>query len=176
MDFIRIQYWTILGQNVKVMPTTQKNFGQNNEKEFGIIMAKEVTQEQIQSDIREQVINAVIPQELLDENTKYFINPTGRFVIGGPQGDSGLTGRKIIVDTYGGYGRHGGGAFSGKDPTEVDRSAAYAARWVAKNLVAAKFAVFISVHTVVDDHRTVFNHIRRQKFGFAYGNAHNIGA
>ena len=102
--------------------------------------SEEVTQEQIQSDIREQVINAVIPQELLDENTKYFINPTGRFVIGGPQGDSGLTGRKIIVDTYGGYGRHGGGAFSGKDPTKVDRSAAYAARWVAKNLVAAGVA------------------------------------
>ena len=102
--------------------------------------SEEVTQEQIQSDIREQVINAVIPHELLDENTKYFINPTGRFVIGGPQGDSGLTGRKIIVDTYGGYGRHGGGAFSGKDPTKVDRSAAYAARWVAKNLVAAGVA------------------------------------
>ena len=102
--------------------------------------SEKVTQEQIQSDIREQVINAVIPQELLDENTKYFINPTGRFVIGGPQGDSGLTGRKIIVDTYGGYGRHGGGAFSGKDPTKVDRSAAYAARWVAKNLVAAGVA------------------------------------
>ena len=102
--------------------------------------SEKVTQEQIQSDIREQVINAVIPHELLDENTKYFINPTGRFVIGGPQGDSGLTGRKIIVDTYGGYGRHGGGAFSGKDPTKVDRSAAYAARWVAKNLVAAGVA------------------------------------
>lgn len=102
--------------------------------------SEKVTQEQIQSDIREHVINAVIPQELLDENTKYFINPTGRFVIGGPQGDSGLTGRKIIVDTYGGYGRHGGGAFSGKDPTKVDRSAAYAARWVAKNLVAAGVA------------------------------------
>lgn len=99
--------------------------------------AEDVTQEQIHKDIIEYVIKAVIPEELLDENTKYFINPTGRFVIGGPQGDSGLTGRKIIVDTYGGAGHHGGGAFSGKDPTKVDRSAAYAARWVAKNLVAA---------------------------------------
>ena len=102
--------------------------------------SRKATQEQIQKDIKEHVINAVIPEELLDENTKYYINPTGRFVIGGPQGDSGLTGRKIIVDTYGGYGRHGGGAFSGKDATKVDRSAAYAARWVAKNLVAAGVA------------------------------------
>lgn len=100
----------------------------------------EVTREQIEKDLRQYVINEVIPAELLDENTRYFINPTGRFVIGGPQGDTGLTGRKIIVDTYGGYGRHGGGAFSGKDPTKVDRSAAYAARWVAKNLVAAGVA------------------------------------
>ncbi|MDQ0148801.1 methionine adenosyltransferase [Eubacterium multiforme] len=98
------------------------------------------TLEQIQKDLREYVINAVIPAELLDEKTRYFINPTGRFVVGGPQGDSGLTGRKIIVDTYGGMGRHGGGAFSGKDATKVDRSAAYAARWVAKNLVAAGVA------------------------------------
>ena len=96
-----------------------------------------VTLEQIEKDLKEYVIKAVVPSKLLDENTRYFINPTGRFVVGGPQGDSGLTGRKIIVDTYGGYGRHGGGAFSGKDPTKVDRSAAYAARWVAKNLVAA---------------------------------------
>lgn len=101
---------------------------------------EEVTLEQIEKDMKEFVIKAVIPAELLDNETKYYINPTGRFVVGGPQGDSGLTGRKIIVDTYGGYGRHGGGAFSGKDPTKVDRSAAYAARWVAKNLVAAGVA------------------------------------
>jgi S-adenosylmethionine synthetase len=100
----------------------------------------EVTREQIEKDLIEYVIKKIVPQELLDENTKYYINPTGRFVVGGPQGDSGLTGRKIIVDTYGGYGRHGGGAFSGKDPTKVDRSAAYASRWVAKNLVAAGVA------------------------------------
>lgn len=99
-----------------------------------------VTLEQIQKDIEEHVIKPVIPSELLDEKTKYFINPTGRFVIGGPQGDAGLTGRKIIVDTYGGYARHGGGAFSGKDATKVDRSAAYAARYVAKNIVAAGLA------------------------------------
>ena len=102
--------------------------------------AAEVTQEQIHEDIRKHVIDAVLPQELVDENTKVFINPTGRFVIGGPNGDSGLTGRKIIVDTYGGYARHGGGAFSGKDCTKVDRSAAYAARYVAKNIVAAGLA------------------------------------
>ncbi|MGM7702469.1 methionine adenosyltransferase [Pseudalkalibacillus sp. Hm43] len=100
----------------------------------------EVTLEQIKRDLKEHVINPVVPSELIDENTKYFINPTGRFVIGGPQGDAGLTGRKIIVDTYGGYARHGGGAFSGKDPTKVDRSAAYAARYVAKNIVAADLA------------------------------------
>lgn len=95
---------------------------------------------QIKKDIIERVIKTTIPSNLLNEDTKYFVNPTGRFVVGGPQGDSGLTGRKIIVDTYGGYARHGGGAFSGKDPTKVDRSAAYAARWVAKNVVAAGLA------------------------------------
>ena len=100
----------------------------------------EVSQEQLHEDIKREVIEKVIPAEMLDENTKYFINPTGRFVVGGPQGDTGLTGRKIIVDTYGGYARHGGGAFSGKDPSKVDRSAAYAARWVAKNIVAAGLA------------------------------------
>ena len=100
----------------------------------------EVSLAQIREDMIEQVVKKVIPSHLQDENTKYFINPTGRFVIGGPHGDSGLTGRKIIVDTYGGIGRHGGGAFSGKDPTKVDRSGAYAARWVAKNIVAAGLA------------------------------------
>ena len=100
----------------------------------------DISQEQLHEDIRREVIEKVIPAELLDENTKYYINPTGRFVVGGPQGDSGLTGRKIIVDTYGGYALHGGGAFSGKDPSKVDRSAAYAARWVAKNVVAAGLA------------------------------------
>ena len=100
----------------------------------------EVTQEQIHEDIKKYVFDPVLPAEMIDEDTKFFINPTGRFVIGGPHGDSGLTGRKIIVDTYGGYGRHGGGAFSGKDCTKVDRSAAYAARYVAKNIVAAGLA------------------------------------
>ena len=102
--------------------------------------SEDVTLEQIKKDIIEQVVKAILPNELLDDDTIYYINPTGRFVIGGPQGDAGLTGRKIIVDTYGGTGRHGGGAFSGKDPTKVDRSAAYAARWVAKNIVAAGLA------------------------------------
>ncbi len=101
---------------------------------------EDVTLETIQKDMLEQVIKTVIPAEYLDDKTKYFINPTGRFVIGGPQGDSGLTGRKIIVDTYGGYARHGGGAFSGKDATKVDRSASYAARYIAKNIVAAGLA------------------------------------
>ena len=100
----------------------------------------DVTQEQIHEDIKKYVFDPILPAELIDENTKFFINPTGRFVIGGPNGDSGLTGRKIIVDTYGGYARHGGGAFSGKDCTKVDRSAAYAARYVAKNIVAAGLA------------------------------------
>ncbi len=101
---------------------------------------EDVTQEQIHEDIKKYVFDPVIPKEMIDENTKFFINPTGRFVIGGPHGDSGLTGRKIIVDSYGGYARHGGGAFSGKDCTKVDRSAAYAARYVAKNIVAAGLA------------------------------------
>ncbi|MCE4970210.1 methionine adenosyltransferase [Staphylococcus chromogenes] len=101
---------------------------------------EEVELEKIQEDLKEYVIYQTVPKELIDEETKFFINPTGRFVIGGPQGDAGLTGRKIIVDTYGGYARHGGGAFSGKDPTKVDRSAAYAARYVAKNIVAAGLA------------------------------------
>lgn len=100
----------------------------------------EVTQEQIHEDIKKYVFDEILPQDMVDENTKFFINPTGRFVIGGPNGDSGLTGRKIIVDTYGGYARHGGGAFSGKDCTKVDRSAAYAARYVAKNIVVAGLA------------------------------------
>ena len=99
-----------------------------------------MTQEQIHEDIRKYVFDPILPKEMVDENTRFFINPTGRFVIGGPHGDAGLTGRKIIVDTYGGMARHGGGAFSGKDCTKVDRSAAYAARYVAKNIVAAGLA------------------------------------
>jgi S-adenosylmethionine synthetase len=102
--------------------------------------AEDAAHEQIERDILQHVVRAVIPAEMLDEDTKYFVNPTGRFVIGGPAGDSGLTGRKIIVDTYGGYARHGGGAFSGKDPSKVDRSAAYAVRHLAKNAVAAGLA------------------------------------
>jgi S-adenosylmethionine synthetase len=102
--------------------------------------APEISSEEITEQVKEHVIKPVIEANMLDANTKYFINPTGRFVIGGPYGDSGLTGRKIIVDTYGGFARHGGGAFSGKDPSKVDRSGAYSARWVAKNVVAAGFA------------------------------------
>ena len=102
--------------------------------------ADDVSNEQIAKDVREHIINAVVPADLLDENTRILVNPSGRFVVGGPHGDAGLTGRKVIVDTYGGVARHGGGAFSGKDPTKVDRSAAYAARWVAKNIVAAGLA------------------------------------
>ena len=102
--------------------------------------APEISQEQLHEDIKKYVLDPILPKEMLREDTRFYINPTGRFVIGGPQGDSGLTGRKIIVDTYGGMARHGGGAFSGKDPTKVDRSAAYAARYVAKNIVAAGLA------------------------------------
>ena len=105
----------------------------------------DVTQEQIHEDIKKYVFEPVLPVEMIDENTKFFINPTGRFVIGGPHGDSGVTGRKIIVDTYGGMARHGGGAFSGKDCTKVDRSAAYAARYVAKNIVAAGIAKKVEI-------------------------------
>ncbi len=120
-------------------------YGENGPKRIDTIVissqhSPEVSHEEIERDIIEKVIKTTIPSNLIDENTKYFINPTGRFVIGGPKGDSGLTGRKIIVDTYGGYARHGGGAFSGKDPTKVDRSASYMARYVAKNIVAAGLA------------------------------------
>ena len=101
------------------------------------VQGLDVSQEQIHEDIKKYVFDPVLPKELIDDNTKFFINPTGRFVIGGPHGDAGLTGRKIIVDTYGGYSRHGGGAFSGKDPSKVDRSAAYMTRYIAKNIVAA---------------------------------------
>ncbi len=107
--------------------------------------AEEISQEQIEKDLKEHVVQAVLPADLLDDATKYYINPTGRFVIGGPVGDAGLTGRKIIVDTYGGYGSHGGGAFSGKDPTKVDRSGAYAARYVAKNIVASGLASWCEI-------------------------------
>jgi S-adenosylmethionine synthetase len=127
----------------KSQVTVEYRFGQPARVDAVVIStqhAADVDNEQIERDVKKHVIEPVIESKLLDEETKYFINPTGRFVVGGPFGDSGLTGRKIIVDTYGGMARHGGGAFSGKDPTKVDRSAAYAARWVAKNVVAAGLA------------------------------------
>jgi S-adenosylmethionine synthetase len=127
----------------KSQVTVEYRFGQPARVDAVVIStqhAPDVDNEQIERDVRKHVIEPVIERHLLDEETKYFINPTGRFVVGGPFGDSGLTGRKIIVDTYGGMARHGGGAFSGKDPSKVDRSAAYAARWVAKNVVAAGLA------------------------------------
>jgi S-adenosylmethionine synthetase len=127
----------------KSQVTVEYRFGQVARVDAVVIStqhAPEIDQEQITTEVKRHVIEPVIESHLLDEETKYFINPTGRFVVGGPFGDSGLTGRKIIVDTYGGMARHGGGAFSGKDPTKVDRSAAYAARWVAKNVVAAGLA------------------------------------
>ena len=127
----------------KAQVTVEYQYGRPVRVDTIVVSAQhdpEISHEEIERQIKEQVINRVIPANLLDERTKYFINPTGRFVIGGPMGDAGLTGRKIIVDTYGGVARHGGGAFSGKDPTKVDRSAAYAARYVAKNIVAAGLA------------------------------------
>ena len=128
----------------KTQVTVQYDNDGNPERVEAIVVSTQhddrVSLEQIRKDIIAKVVERVVPVELLDDKTKYYINPTGRFVIGGPAGDSGLTGRKIIVDTYGGYARHGGGAFSGKDPTKVDRSATYAARWVAKNIVAAGLA------------------------------------
>ena len=132
----------------KSQVTVEYSYGKPVRVETVVISTQhspDVSQEEINAGIREHVIKPVIDAHLLDANTKYFINPTGRFVIGGPFGDSGLTGRKIIVDTYGGFARHGGGAFSGKDPTKVDRSAAYAARWVAKNVVAAGLATHCEV-------------------------------
>jgi S-adenosylmethionine synthetase len=133
----------------KSQVTVEYRFGQPARVDAVVIStqhAPEVDNEQIERDVKQHVIEPVIDAHLLDDETKYFINPTGRFVVGGPYGDSGLTGRKIIVDTYGGMARHGGGAFSGKDPTKVDRSAAYAARWVAKNIVAAGLAKRVEVN------------------------------
>jgi S-adenosylmethionine synthetase len=127
----------------KAQVTVEYQYGRPVRVDTVVVSAQhdpDISHEEIERQIKEQVINQVIPANLLDDQTKYFINPTGRFVIGGPMGDAGLTGRKIIVDTYGGIARHGGGAFSGKDPTKVDRSAAYAARYVAKNIVAAGLA------------------------------------
>ena len=132
-----------LNPDGKTQVTVQYNDGVPTRVDTVVVSTQhteDVTLETLRADILEKVIKPIVPANLLDENTKFFINPTGRFVVGGPQGDTGLTGRKIIVDTYGGYARHGGGAFSGKDPTKVDRSAAYAARWVAKNIVAAGLA------------------------------------
>ncbi|MEE0865903.1 MAG: methionine adenosyltransferase [Clostridia bacterium] len=132
-----------LGADGKVQVTVEYEDGNPRRVETIVVSTQhkpEIVQDTVKKDIKEKVINAVVPSELLDDKTKYFINPTGRFVIGGPLGDSGLTGRKIIVDTYGGYSRHGGGAFSGKDPTKVDRSAAYIARHIAKNVVANGYA------------------------------------
>lgn len=132
-----------LGADGKVQVTVEYEDGNPRRVETIVVSTQhkpEIDQDTVKKDIKEKVINAVVPSELLDDKTKYFINPTGRFVIGGPLGDSGLTGRKIIVDTYGGYSRHGGGAFSGKDPTKVDRSAAYIARHIAKNVVANGYA------------------------------------
>jgi len=134
---------TWLRPDGKSQVTVEYSFGKPKRVDTVLVStqhAPHISQEEIRAALKEHVIQAVIPQEMVDEDLKIFINPTGRFVIGGPQGDSGLTGRKIIVDTYGGMGRHGGGCFSGKDPTKVDRSAAYAARWVAKNVVAAGLA------------------------------------
>ncbi len=132
-----------LGPDGKAQVTVEYAYGRPARVDTIVVSTQhldEATQEQIHHDMRAQVIEAVVPAHLLDKNTKYYINPTGRFVVGGPLGDAGLTGRKIIVDTYGGIARHGGGAFSGKDPTKVDRSGAYAARYVAKNIVAAGLA------------------------------------
>lgn len=132
-----------LGPDGKSQVTVEYSYGKPVRVDTIVISSQhwqDLDQKKIQSDIRKYVIDAVVPPELLDKNTRYFVNPTGRFFIGGPMGDAGLTGRKIIVDTYGGIARHGGGAFSGKDPTKVDRSAAYAARYVAKNVVAAGLA------------------------------------
>ncbi|MEI8166231.1 MAG: methionine adenosyltransferase [Chloroflexales bacterium] len=134
---------TYLRPDAKSQVTVEYSYGKPVRVDTVLIStqhAPEVSQEQIHADVIEHVIKAEIPAEWLDEQTKYFVNPTGRFVVGGPMGDTGLTGRKIIVDTYGGVARHGGGAFSGKDPSKVDRSAAYASRWVAKNIVAAGLA------------------------------------
>jgi S-adenosylmethionine synthetase len=146
---VRREAWASAGQMAYLRPdgksqvTVQYDRGRPVRIEAIVVStqhAEEVTQEQIRADVLEHIIRPVIPAELLDEQTKYYVNPTGRFVVGGPMGDAGLTGRKIIVDTYGGMARHGGGAFSGKDPTKVDRSGAYAARYIAKNIVAAGLA------------------------------------